>query len=134
MKTRSIAVVLLAVTLGWAPRMEAVAAEDVPTKIVAPVDPLEYPDPICTTCVVRTVKRSESDPQQAFVEIEYLDSASFEGQISLTVWLAGDRVDALVIPGVFLEHGDLEWYEVSANDGWSWDDVQKVSLELVPRQ
>jgi len=127
----SIAAGILALVLGWLPGAKASAAEDIPTTLTGPVDSAEYPDPICTTCVVRTVKRSAGSAAQAFVEVEYLDAVPFEGEIAVTVWLASGHIDTLVIPGVLLEHGDLEWYEVTANAGWTWNDVQKVSLELV---
>lgn len=132
MTIRSIAAGLLALTLAFTHASTAAAAEEIPTTISGTGDSSEYPDPICTTCKVKTVRSSRSDATHAFIELAYLDSMSFVGDLVVTVWLEGGADEVVVIPDVALVYGDVKWLEVSADHGWRWDEVKAVELELVP--
>jgi hypothetical protein len=129
---RSIAVGLLALTLALTSTESAVAAEEISTTIIEPDGPSEYPDPICTTCVVKTVKSSRADPEHAYIELEYIEPIPLEGEIEVTVWFEDGGSDELIIHDVVLEPGSSESYEVTSNEGWTWDDVREVELVLVP--
>ena len=107
----------------------------IPTKLVAPIDPQGFPDPICSRCQIRTQKTtSSSSRDQATISIFYVGEAGAErvGDVVISVLLHdGRRSLAAVVPVRLVDH-ELWWSEVDSGPGWSWDDVASVWIELEP--
>ncbi|MCX4247787.1 hypothetical protein OEB96_44660 [Paraliomyxa miuraensis] len=122
---------LWALTLAFTQSTVAMAAEEIPTSITEIGGSSEYPDPICTTCKVKTVRSSRSEATHAFIELDYTESSSFSGELEVTVWLADGDFDTLIVPDVALAYGSTGWFEIGRGDTWAWDEVEAVELELV---
>lgn len=108
------------------------AAETIPTRVVGPAGSSEYPDPICSTCVVKTVKTAGSTADSATIDVEYLEWSSFDGDILVTVLLFNGRHDELVISDVHLDYQEQASFDLVSSQDWSWDDVESIWFELVP--
>lgn len=132
MTMRSIAAGLLAFTLALTLAGTASAAEEIPTQIAGAGEPSEYPDPICTTCKIKTVRSSRASSHEAFVTLVYLDTTPFAGELMVTVWLADGTDDVVVVPDVALAYGDERWIELAACEGWGWDEVRAVEVAFLP--
>ncbi len=122
---------LMVLTLGLVTEGQAYAHAEIPTRVVGPVNHPEYPDPICTTCVVQTTLTANSSTEAALVDVVYLEAEAFEGEILVTVLLDNGARDELIISEVELEFQDFGRYKLPPGIGWSWDAVESVWLEFV---
>jgi hypothetical protein len=114
-----------------------VELDDIPTRLVWPTDPAQYPDPICLGCKVvakRSSAASEGDDAGGVLQVSYDEVSTFVGDIVITVFVFDTREHHVVtLDGVVLTHGQTVELPVPPGTGWSWDDVESVWVELVPR-
>lgn len=110
--------------------------EDVPTRLVVPTEPAEYPDPVCLGCKIATERPSADsggDDTNAVLTVTYEDQATptFVGDIVLTVFLADlDEFRVVPIDNVLLTDGQTAQFVVTADLDWTWADVEWVFVEM----
>ncbi|MEM7151491.1 MAG: hypothetical protein AAF799_01570 [Myxococcota bacterium] len=124
---------LLMLPLGLMTPGTAQASDPIPTEVVGPDDDPEYPDPICTTCGVRTVETSNANnTDEARIGVHYVESEPFEGDLLVTVWLDSGETADLVISDVRMEDGYSYEYDQASGPDWQWIEARLVWLEFMP--
>lgn len=116
-------------SLGCVGAVQAAEREPVPVILVDPVDPAATPEPICSVCAI--VGKTK---QSATTTILLTHLRDFEGDVELIVWLDSDERVTVWIPGVSIAGGESVEVEITAGEGWSWDDVQFAWTKLHPVQ
>jgi hypothetical protein len=132
--------VALALLIATAPSTAAAAAdtiegrEPIPTMLVTTGDSTQYPDPICSKCIIIVTEDDDegADGARADVRVGYpTDAPPFAGQIGVTVWLQSDERRTVWLSDVTLAPGDAVELEAAAEVDWSWDQVRFVWLRFV---
>lgn len=127
---------LLAVTPIATAQPATEGLEVIPTHLVLPADPEEYPDPICLGCKIITRRpASSATDDHGVLSVAYVDDErpTFVGDVVLTVFLV--ETQERRVTGVFdvtLVDDQTVELLVPPGEDWSWGDVQAVWVELLP--
>lgn len=115
--------------------MTLVPPDEIPTRLVLPVPPEEYPDPICLGCkIIAKRPNSANDDATGILRVTYEDDQvpSFVGDIVLTIFLLdSDECRTVTLDGIMLTDGQTVELAVTAGSDWGWEDVDSVWVELV---
>lgn len=105
--------------------------EPLPFMVVAA--PLaEYPDPMCSKCILVMEKKQQSGGAQADLLIAYPnDENSFEGDIEVSVLLTNGAYKTVWVNDVKLDPSDEAQFTVNAGSTWSWDNARFVWLRFI---
>lgn len=121
----------LGVPVGWSARW---VEDEIPTKLVAPVDPLGFPDPICSRCKLGSRLQSASGGQaaQATISIDYVGEVDLVGDVRIWVHLRDGQRRLAAVTSVALVDQELWTRDVPAGFDWCWQDVVSVWIEVEP--
>jgi hypothetical protein len=115
--------------------MSLVPLDEIPTRLVLPVDPEDYPDPICLGCKIIAKRTTSTDDDDiGILSVTYEDDQvrTFVGDIVLTVFLLdSDELRTVTLDGLVLTDGQTVELAVTAGSDWGWEDVESVWVELV---
>lgn len=121
----------LGVPVGWSARW---VEDEIPTKLVAPVDPLGFPDPICSRCKLGSRLKSGAGDQaeQATISIYYVGEVDLVGDVRIWVHLGDGQRRLAAVTSVALVDEELWTRDVPAGFDWRWQDVVSVWIEVEP--
>lgn len=121
----------LGVPVGWSARW---VEDEIPTKLVAPVDPLGFPDPICSRCKLgsRLLPAQGGQAEQATISILYVGEVDLVGEVRIWVHLGDGQRRLAAVTSVALVDQDLWARDVPAGFDWCWKDVVSVWIEVDP--
>lgn len=107
----------------------------IPTQLVGPIDPVEYPDPVCVKCKVIVTKPAKGAEDTGTVSITYYydDHPWFHGYAELVLVTSTAR-HVVSLSDVDLVEGETLDLEIEAGSAWSWSEVEYAWLELVPSE
>lgn len=119
----------LGVPVGWSARW---VEDEIPTKLVAPVDPLGFPDPICSRCKLGSRRQSASGGQaeRATISIFYVGEVDLVGDVRIWVHLGDGQRRLAAVTSVALVDQELWTRDVPAGFDWRWQDVVSVWIEV----
>lgn len=112
--------------------------DPVPVELTSEPESTGYIQPTCSKCQDLEVEREEDSTGETrgVLELTYFDDVytEFEGSIEVTVLLHDATEDVVLIEHVWLTEGDAAQWIIDAPQDWSWEEVDRVRLVLVPAE
>jgi hypothetical protein len=121
-QTWTVVLSTLMFVFGGAEVARAAERDPIPVILVAPTNPAQTPDPVCSLCAIVVKPTNTSNTTTTTVTLNH--DGDFEGDVELVVWLDSEERESVWISDVSIVDGEALELEVEAGEGWSWDEVQ----------
>jgi hypothetical protein len=107
--------------------------EPVPALLVGTVEPIEFPDPICSKCTIIVIEDEASESSTASIAITYpADAPAFSGSLEVMVLLEDEQRRTLWLDDVSLEPSEAVALVADSGPDWTWREVCFVWLRFLP--